>query len=60
MREGSERKLAFDKVLPQPGFPVALGTVALPRKIEAMNGPWAFINVDFKCMKSHRHEFGEH
>jgi hypothetical protein len=28
VREGSERELAFDKVLSQPGFPVASGSFA--------------------------------
>lgn len=54
MRKGSEREQAFDKVLSQPEFPVAL-----PRKIEGANDPWAFINVGFGYMKSYRHKFSD-
>jgi hypothetical protein len=55
VREGFEREQAFDKVLSQPTY------LALPRKFEGAFGmvPRRSFNVEFKYMKSYRHEFSE-
>ena len=49
MREGSERELAFDKVLSQPGFPVASGSFCREKLKERMalgrSSTWIFMNI---------------